>query len=185
MSELKQNIEQEKGRIRKEMRAIKQNYSFEQKKELSLPILKSLEQLPEFIQAKTVMLYWSIKDEVHTHDFICKWAKEKRVILPCVIGETLDLKVFEGMDNMVKGENYGIPEPKGPVFMKEDEIDLILVPGIAFDREKNRMGRGKAYYDRLLQSLSAFKVGICFDFQVLDHVPVDEHDIKMDEIVFH
>jgi len=185
MNELKQNIEQEKGRIRKDIRVIKQNYSFEQKKDLSLPILKSLEQLPEFIQARTVMLYWSINDEVHTHDFICKWAKEKRVILPCVIGETLDLKVFEGIENMVKGEKYGILEPKGSVFMKEDEIDLILVPGIAFDRENNRMGRGKAFYDRLLQSLSAFKVGVCFYFQVLNQVPVDEHDIKMDEIVFH
>lgn len=184
MSVSKQNIEEEKGRIRKKIRAVKQNYSFEQKKELSLPILKSLEQLPEFIQAKTVMLYWSMKDEVYTHDFVCKWANEKIVILPSVKGETLDLKIFEGEDHLVEGEHYGIPEPEGPVFMKEDEIDLILIPGIAFDREKNRMGRGKAYYDRLLQSLSSFKLGICFDFQVLDHVPIDEHDIKMDEIVF-
>ncbi|WP_461631119.1 5-formyltetrahydrofolate cyclo-ligase [Labilibaculum euxinus] len=184
MSVLKRNIEEEKARIRKEIRAVKQNYSFEQKKELSLPILKCLEQLPEFIQAKTVMLYWSMKDEVYTHDFVCKWANEKKVILPSVKGETLDLKLFEGADQLIEGEHYGIPEPEGAVFMNEDEIDLILIPGIAFDREKNRMGRGKAYYDRLLQSLSSFKVGICFNFQILDHVPIDEHDIKMDEIVF-
>ena len=184
MSETNLSIEEEKKRIRKEIRRIKQDYSFEQKQDLSQPILEKLEQLPEFIAAKTVMLYWSMKDEVHTHEFVCKWAEEKRVILPCVKGETLDLKVFKGLDHLVEGENYGIPEPDGPVFMKEDEIDLILIPGVAFDKDKNRMGRGRAYYDRLLKSLSAFKVGICFGFQVLDKVPVDEHDIKMDEIVY-
>lgn len=184
MSNTKQSIEAEKKKIRKEIRALKQNYSLDQKKEMSLPILESLEKLPEFINAKTVMLYWSMKDEVFTHEFVCKWAKQKRVILPCVIGETLDLKVFYGKENMVEGETYGILEPDGPVFMKEDELDLILIPGIAFDSNNNRMGRGKAFYDRLLQSLSAFKVGICFDFQMLDDVPVDEHDIKMNEVVF-
>lgn len=185
MSVSKQNIEEEKRKIRKEIRVVKQKYSFEQKKELSLSILKSLEQLPEFIQAKTVMLYWSMKDEVYTHDFICRWANEKKVILPSVKGETLSLKVFEGIDSLIEGENYGILEPEGSVFKEENEIDLILVPGIAFDRENNRMGRGKAYYDRLLQSLSSFKVGIAFEFQILDFVPVDEHDIKMNKIIFH
>lgn len=178
------NIDDQKRIIRKEIKLLKQDYSLQQRKEMSLPILDKLENLQEFKEARTVMLYWSMTDEVFSHDFVCKWAKEKRVILPCVKGQTLDLKVFEGKEHLVDGENYGIPEPDGPVFMAEDEIDLILIPGVAFDKENNRMGRGKAYYDRLLQSLSAFKVGICFDFQVLDHVPIDEHDIKMDHVVY-
>ncbi|WP_372752721.1 5-formyltetrahydrofolate cyclo-ligase [Labilibaculum sp.] len=184
MNGSKQTIDEEKKRVRKEIKVLKSKYTLEEKKVLSLPILKSLEQVPEFIRAKTVMLYWSMEDELPTHDFVCKWAHEKQIILPCVKGETLDLRVFEGVDLLVEGENYGILEPVGPVFMKEDEIDLIVVPGIAFDRENNRMGRGKAYYDRLLKSLSAYKLGLCFDFQMLEQVPVDEHDIKMDEIVF-
>jgi 5-formyltetrahydrofolate cyclo-ligase len=178
------HTENEKKRIRKEIRSLKQNYSLEQKKELSQSILEKVEMIPEFQEAKTVMLYWSMMDEVHTHDFVCKWAKQKRVILPCVKGDTLDLKVFKGMDHLVDGENFGIPEPDGPVFMEEEEIDLIVVPGVAFDKENNRMGRGKAYYDRLLKSLSAYKLGICFDFQLLDKVPVDEHDIKMNQVVY-
>ncbi|WP_282015840.1 5-formyltetrahydrofolate cyclo-ligase [Marinifilum flexuosum] len=178
------NIDDQKRRIRKEIKLMKQDYSPKQRKEMSTPILDKLEKLPEFKEAKTVMLYWSMNDEVFSHDFVCKWASKKKVILPCVKGETLDLKVFKGIEHLVEGENYGIPEPDGPVFMNEDEIDLILIPGVAFDKENNRMGRGKAYYDRLLQSLSAFKVGICFDFQVLDHVPIDEHDIKMNCIVY-
>lgn len=178
------HTENEKKRIRKEIRSLKQNYSLEQKKELSWSILEKVEMVPEFQKAKTVMLYWSMMGEVHTHDFVCKWAKQKRVILPCVKGDTLDLKVFKGMDHLVDGENFGIPEPDGPVFMEEEEIDLIVVPGVAFDKENNRMGRGKAYYDRLLKSLSAYKLGICFDFQLLDKVPVDEHDIKMNQVVY-
>ncbi|NOU61009.1 5-formyltetrahydrofolate cyclo-ligase [Marinifilum caeruleilacunae] len=178
------NIDDQKRIIRKEIKLLKQDYSMQQRKEMSIPILEKLEELPEFKLAKTVMLYWSMKDEVFSHEFVCKWAKEKKVILPCVKGQTLDLKVFRDVDSLVDGENYGIPEPDGPVFMAEDEIDLILIPGVAFDKENNRMGRGKAYYDRLLQSLSAFKVGICFDFQVLDQVPIDQHDIKMDHVVY-
>lgn len=151
---------------------------------MSKPILQKLEQLTEFIDAKTIMLYWSMDDEVYTHDFVCKWATQKKVILPCVKGETLDLKIFKGINQLVRGENFGIPEPDGPIYMQEDEIDFILVPGVAFDIENNRMGRGKAYYDRLLKSINAYKVGICFDFQVLNKVPIDEHDVKMDKIVY-
>lgn len=177
-------IEAEKKRIRSEIRKLKQGYSLEQKKDMSKPILQKLEQLTEFIDAKTIMLYWSMDDEVYTHDFVCKWATQKKVILPCVKGETLDLKIFKGINQLVRGENFGIPEPDGPIYMQEDEIDFILVPGVAFDIENNRMGRGKAYYDRLLKSINAYKVGICFDFQVLNKVPIDEHDVKMDKIVY-
>ncbi|WP_421920539.1 5-formyltetrahydrofolate cyclo-ligase [Marinifilum sp.] len=177
-------IDDQKRKIRKEMKLLKLDYSLQQRKEMSVPILKKLEELPEFKEAKTVMLYWSMNDEVFSHDFVCKWAMKKKVILPCVKGKTLDLKVFKGVEHLVEGENYGIPEPEGPVFMAEDEIDLILIPGVAFDRENNRMGRGKAYYDGLLKSLSAFKVGICFDFQVMNRVPIDEHDIKMNHVIY-
>ena len=180
MNEMNSTIESAKRKIRKEIKGIKETYSYQQKKEMSIPILEKLELLPEFIQAKTIMLYWSMKDEVYTHDFVVKWAQKKKVILPSVKGNTLDLKVFHGLENLIEGENYGIPEPEGPIFMNEDDIDLILIPGVAFDKNNNRMGRGKAYYDRLLNSLSAFKIGACFEFQVLGQVPVEKHDIRMD-----
>lgn len=184
MDKLKQSIEENKRGIRKEIKVLKQEFSFDQKKELSRRCLEKIEKLPEFIKAKTVMMYWSMEDEVHTHDFVCKWANKKQVLLPCVKGEILELKIFEGLEHLINGDKYDIPEPNGSVFTKEEEIDLILVPGIAFDKQLNRMGRGKAYYDRLLQSLDAFKLGVCFDFQVMKQVPIDEHDIKMDAIVY-
>ncbi len=129
------------------------------------------------------MFYWSMDDEVFTHDFVCKWSTDKQVILPVVNGSTLDLKVFKGVEHLVAGENYGIPEPDGELFTREQDIDFILVPGVAFDTNNNRMGRGKAYYDRLLHTLSAYKVGVCFHFQLLPSVPTDQYDIKMDKVI--
>jgi len=176
-------IDEEKKRIRREIRHLKNAVSLEEKTSRSKIILEKVEQLPEFIAAKTVMLYWAMADEVQTADFVMKWAESKRVILPCVNGNDLDLRVFRGKEDLIAGENFGIPEPSGELFMDYNEIDLILVPGVAFDIANNRMGRGKAYYDKLLSSLKAFKLGVCFDFQQLQSVPTDEHDIKMDQIL--
>jgi len=176
-------IDEEKKQIRREIRALKNAVSLEEKTSRSKEILEKVEQLPEFIAAKTVMLYWAMADEVQTSDFVIKWSASKRVILPCVNGNDLDLRVFRGEEDLVMGENFGIPEPSGELFTDYNEIDLILVPGVAFDIANNRMGRGKAYYDKLLSSLKAFKLGVCFDFQLLKSVPTDEHDIKMDRIV--
>lgn len=60
---------------------------------------------------------------------------------------------------------------------------MIIVPGVAFDNNNNRLGRGKAYYDKLLKESKSYKVGVCFDFQLIEEVPVDEYDIKMDLII--
>ena len=177
-------IDEEKKRIRLEIRRLKNVVTLEEKTSRSKGILEKVEKLPEFVAAKTVMLYWAMSDEVQTSDFVIKWAASKRVILPCVNGNDLDLRVFRGVEDLIAGENFGIPEPSGELFTAYDEIDLILVPGVAFDVENNRMGRGKAYYDKLLLSLKAYKLGVSFDFQLLQSVPTDEHDIKMDHLIF-
>jgi 5-formyltetrahydrofolate cyclo-ligase len=122
-------------------------------------------------------------DEVFTHDFVKKWGDKKKIILPVVKGDQLELKVFRGVEELVPGENFGIPEPKGELFLDEQQIELVLVPGVAFDKQNNRMGRGKAYYDQLLISLKAVKVGICFHFQHLEQVPHDDLDIKMNIVL--
>ncbi len=177
------SIDEQKKQIRQEIKQLKQKYSIGERKKMSASILKKLEKLEEFKAAKTAMLYWSMDDEVFSHDFVCKWAEKKRIVLPCIKNLSLELKLFKGKHNLVCGENYGILEPEGEVFSPQNEIDFILVPGIAFDINNNRMGRGKAYYDQLLKSINAYKTGICFPFQLLNQVPVDEHDIKMDHVI--
>jgi len=176
-------IQEKKIALRQQVRILKKNHDNNAYYNESGLILSKLEELPEFLNAKIVMAYWSIKGEVFTHDFIIKWSKHKTFVLPSVVGDIMHLKVFEGSKNMIPGDLYEIPEPDGPLFSDLPGIDLVIVPGIAFDLNNNRMGRGKAYYDRFLGSTTAIKVGICFRFQLFNEVPCDEHDIKMDMVI--
>ena len=83
-----------------------------------------------------------------------------------------------------RAATYGIEEPTGELFTDYADIDFIVVPGVAFDRNGNRLGRGKGYYDRLLPRIpSAYKAGICFPFQLVEEVPAEPFDIRMDEII--
>ena len=177
------SIRQEKQALRKKVKQLKEAYPLAQKKELSKMICQRIEENKVFQQAKTVMAYWSMDDEVFTHDFVQKWAQHKTIILPVVDGDVLELKKFTGIEAMVSGDRFGIPEPKGELFKDANAIDLIIVPGIAFDVNGNRMGRGKAYYDKLLRSTKAYKMGVCFSFQIFNEVPFDELDVKMDLVI--
>ncbi|NTW26655.1 MAG: 5-formyltetrahydrofolate cyclo-ligase [Lentimicrobium sp.] len=169
--------------LRQQIKILKRNHKDDAYYAESTLIIRQLEELPEFKKAKTIMAYWSIKGEVYTHDFITRWCRQKRFVLPSVDGNIMHLKIFEGSDNLTPGDLYSIPEPDGPIFHDISDIDLIIVPGIAFDLNNNRMGRGKAYYDRFLGSTTAIKVGICFRFQLFNEVPCDENDIKMDMVI--
>ncbi len=178
-------IDQQKKEIRREIREKKKQYSLSEKKANSKIIFEKIEFLEEFKRAKTVLVYWSMPDEVFTHEFVLRWYKKKKVLLPVVKGDELELKIFSGPENMIKGEQYGIEEPIGESFYQFNEIDLIIIPGVAFDKENNRLGRGKAYYDKLLKASKAIKAGVCFDFQFLEVVPTDKHDIKMDTVIYN
>lgn len=176
-------IDEQKKALRKEIRNLKKLQTQEQKEIASTAIFETIEKQSFFKNAETVMVYWSMKDEVITHDAVQKWHKEKRIILPCVKGNILELREFTGMKSMIRGEHFGILEPTGPLFTDIGALDLILIPGVAFDIKNNRMGRGKAYYDDLLRVTNTLKVGICYDFQLLDSVPTDVHDIPMDKVI--
>lgn len=173
-----------KKECRKLIRELKERYSLDKKRKLSAEIWQKVERNEHFQQARTVLVYWSMDDEVYTHDFVRKWAQEKVILLPCVRGNELEIFYYEGEESMCPGESFGILEPTGMKCEVLEDIDLILVPGLAFDREGNRLGRGKGYYDKILKRTTAWKIGICFDFQVLQQVPAEVHDVKMDEVIF-
>jgi 5-formyltetrahydrofolate cyclo-ligase len=149
----------------------------------SAMIMSEIELLPEFQKADIVLAYWSIKGEVYTHEFIRKWSQSKRILLPSVDGDTMLIKEYKSENQLISGDLYGIPEPDGMEFTDYKIIDFVIVPGVAFDLNNNRMGRGKAYYDRFLKLLTSYKCGICFNFQLVDEVPSDENDIKMDVVI--
>lgn len=149
----------------------------------SKDIFDQIEALDQFKAAKTVLAYWSMPDEVSTHDFVKKWHTEKRILLPLVVGDILELRVFTGMDCMVVGPSFGILEPQKGTPYTNELIDFAVIPGVAFDLAGNRLGRGKGYYDKLLKQQTTYKVGVAFSFQVVASVPVDNFDIPMDLIV--
>jgi len=174
----------EKAEIRKRMRELKRAVSAEEKLRRSETVMRSVEQLPEFRQARVVLLYWSMADEVQTHAFVERWYREKTLLLPCVVGDDLVLRQYTGPECMVAGEQFGIGEPTGEEWKDLEKVELIVVPGVAFDRQRNRMGRGRGFYDRLLKSTpNAVKVGVAYDFQMLDAIPVEPHDVKMNRVM--
>ena len=148
---------------------------------LSSGLLSRLEESSCFKSAKTILLYYALPDEVNTHRFIEKWSGIKQIILPVVEGDHLLLKRYNGKEDLKMGA-YRILEPCGPNIADMNEIDLCIVPGVAFDGQGHRLGRGKGYYDRLLPKIAAPKIGICFHFQLLDSVPSESFDIVMDEV---
>ncbi len=151
---------------------------------MSEPIMAAVERLPSFLSASIVLSYWSMSDEVYTHDFVERWYREKIVLLPCVIGDDLVLRQYRGMSSMHAGPQFGIPEPTGPLFSDTASIEMIVVPGMAFDRNGNRMGRGRGFYDRLLKTTPhAVKVGVAFPFQMFDQIPIDNFDVPMDVVI--
>lgn len=137
-----------------------------------------------FHKAKVVLLYWSMADEVQTHEFVEQCYRKKTVLLPCVDGDNLRLRQYTGPDCIVSGEQFGIGEPIGPEWTNLNAVQLVVVPGVAFDPTGNRMGRGRGFYDRLLMSTHhAIKIGVAFGFQIFDEIPVEPHDVKMDFLI--
>lgn len=145
-------------------------------------MLERLEQHPRFRTAHTVLLYYSLRDEVQTHAFVEKWYRRKKILLPVVKGDVLELRVYTGKQNLKTGEAYHIEEPEGEAFTRYGEIDLAVIPGVSFDSKGNRLGRGKGYYDKLLPQLNSYNIGICYGFQVSESIPTEVFDRPMDEV---
>lgn len=174
----------DKSEIRRLMRQRKKELDTGEKLRRSESVMRRLEQMPQFAESRVVLLYWSMDDEVQTHALVERTWRDRTVLLPCVDGDDLRLRQYTGPKCLVAGEQFGIGEPTGPEWTDLEAIGFIAVPGVAFDRECNRMGRGRGFYDRLLKSVpNAYKVGVAYDFQVMEHIPVEAHDVPMDSIV--
>lgn len=171
----------EKSLIRQNIWYKKQHISEKEKEIEAEEVFEKIESLPEFQAANAVLVYWSLPDELPTHNFIIKWSKKKQMLLPVVKEDEMLIKPFSTKDELTQG-SLGIWEPS---VQKEyiNKIDLVIVPGVAFDKNKSRLGRGKGYYDKYFVNRHIKKIGICFDFQLIEKVPTDTYDIKMDKII--
>lgn len=171
----------DKKALRQEIRKRKKAHTPEELFVQSAHIMQKLSAHPNFIHSQRIMLYASLPDEVQTMDFISEWKERKQIILPTVVGDDI-IPVELTKDVMMVEGDFHIMEPESHPYT--GGFDLIVVPGMAFDRSGNRLGRGKGYYDRFLAKYPEVKtIGICFDFQYVESIPTELHDRVMDEII--
>ncbi len=151
---------------------------------MSREIEKRLFGLPEFRSARVVMFFASFRSEVETEMMIRRALRScKRVILPKVAGKELTLYEIKDFDADVETGTWGIPEPRTLVPAKLDEIDLMIMPGAAFDEQGNRLGYGAGFYDKLLPAFKGTTIALAFEAQILSNVPADPHDAPVKKIV--
>jgi 5-formyltetrahydrofolate cyclo-ligase len=164
--------------------AARDSLSPEERTAKSREIEERLFALPEFTSARIVLFFASFRSEVDTISMIRRaLASGKRVILPKVQGKELSLYEICDFDDDVAPGAWGIPEPKGAKLAKLDEIDLMIMPGAAFDERGNRVGYGAGFYDRLLPAFRKMTIALAFEAQIVPDVPADSHDVPVDAIV--
>ena len=142
-----------------------------------------------FAKAENVMVFSSFRSEIGTTDIInAIFANNKKLFMPLSMMETKEIVCcrISSLEDLELG-NYGILEPKKrSIFIGDSkDLDLIIVPGAAFDMKGHRIGYGAGYYDRLLSrpNMKAVTVGLCFDMQIVPYVPNSKHDISLDYLV--
>ena len=144
-------------------------------------VFEQLEQTAAFLLADRILMYHSLPDELSTHRFLDKWHGRKSFFLPRVNGVNLEILPYD--ETRLELGAFHIEEPTGENTVSPDEIELVIVPAVAYDRAGNRLGRGKGFYDRLLSNTAATKVGIGYEFQIVDEIPAEPHDVKMDMVI--
>ncbi len=183
------SIDDCKQNLRKQLRMRRGEQS--EKDILSQNLFKRLQDVEEYIQARTILFYVDVRDEVRTTAAIrVEFSKSSRVVVPYCIGGRLNVVELRGMDELSVGE-YGILEPKDELKKRNDrsvspsQIDVALIPGLGFDRFGGRIGHGKGYYDRLIPELTenCCRIGIAFDCQIVDRIPTSAHDQFMNLVV--
>lgn len=183
-------IRERKDALRKQAHANRN--AQDDKDELSRRIVGAFMSLPEYATAETVMFYIDVRSEVRTRqDLEHALESGKTIVVPwCNADGELELFRLDAMDELEIGM-YKILEPRAALRglaekqVNVESLDLIMVPGVAFDRRGARMGHGKGYYDKLLQHArnNTPLIALAFECQLFDEIPVADHDIFMDKLI--
>jgi 5-formyltetrahydrofolate cyclo-ligase len=158
--------------------------SIEEIQRMSEIIQTRVMNMHEFMNAKTVAAYYPIGSEVNTLNILSTvLSSKKHLTLPRVEHTgSISFAEVNDLDKDLEPGKYKIKEPKHHC-PKMHEMDLVLVPGIAWDEHGHRLGYGKGYYDRYLASITATSIGLAFDFQVLENIPHENNDLRVNLIV--
>lgn len=172
-----------KAEIRSHIRKLRDAQSSRDKLSRDMKIQKRLGNLPIFKKAKTIAFYLANSSEVDTEFLLKNYLKKKRLLVPKVLGKRIAL--YEVIPPMEFKEGlFGIREPAHEKkFTKFDEVDLILVPGIAFDLRGHRVGYGGGYFDRLLPKMHGTTIGLAYELQMVDKIPERKYDVGVSYIL--
>jgi len=174
--------------IRSQVRTARQQLEPSTVKTVSAAVQRETLNLEEWHSAENICCYLAMPVEIQTGIIITKCRAEgKQLFVPAYL-KTLRkyIPAFFDQDNEIRLGKFNILEPVNPKWIKAQKIDLVFVPGLAFDRHGGRLGHGGGYYDQLLAQevlLSACKVGLAFDFQMFNRLPLRTDDVPMDVIV--
>ena len=171
----------EKSEIRRKIKNLRMMLSEMEKASAAEEVFAQLEKTAAFMMADNILMYHSLPDELQTVKFLRKWRDRKRFFLPRVNGVNLDILPYE--ETRLELGSFHIEEPTGEDTVDVDDIELMVIPAVAFDRKGNRLGRGKGFYDRLLSTSRATKIGVGYEFQLFDSIPSEPHDVAMDMVI--
>ncbi len=175
-------VQQQKRELRKEIQARVRALPPEERRQQSAAICAKLIHLPQLQSSRAILTFSGLPDEPNLEEL---WQHDRNLIFPRVHGEELELWRVSCPESLVPG-TFGIrePNPERCQRVSPSQIELILVPGVAFDqRDGNRLGRGGGFYDRLLAETKAATIGICFAEQLVEFIPHESHDRAVDSVV--
>lgn len=172
-----------KDEIRRHIRARKALLNDDERLSAAERVFATVQRMAAFTMARRILMYHSLPDELSTHSFIDSWHTRKEFFLPRVNGLNLEILPYD-RSRMHLGA-FSIEEPDGTETVDISQIDLVIVPAVAYDRRGNRVGRGKGYYDRLLSTAARTltTIGVGYDFQLVDEIDADPFDIPVDFVV--
>ena len=175
-------LRKEKQAVRALVEQKRRIYPHDKAKADSEAIIARLEQLPCFRDAQTIMIYYPIHNEVDLRPLLQRYEGKKIFILPVTHRKGIEPRQYLGEEMMQRG-NYSVPEPQTSTFT--GKIDLILVPGVVFDLQGNRIGRGAGFYDRFLKKHKHItQLGVAYDFQIKNHsIPHSAFDKPVDGVI--
>jgi 5-formyltetrahydrofolate cyclo-ligase len=184
-----EDLQRKRQQIRDE--ALRRRNQVADGESLSLRVFDRLTALPEYARARTILMYLDVRSEVRTRWYLpTLWAEGRRIVIPYCWGEELALFHVTSLDQLAP-RTMQILEPRRELLemarheVAPTELDLVIVPGVAFDRRGNRLGYGKGFFDKLLHQVrpGAAKIAVCFECQVVPEIPTLPHDIPMDKVI--
>ncbi len=176
---------QKKKELRTAVRQAGKAVGERERENFSNEVIRRIEDSPEFGRARVIAAFASLPDEVCTDELLQRWNGTKKIVLPSVEYGRMVFREYIGEEDLIRGE-YGIMTPNTSRIVPPEEIEVMLVPGLAFDGKGNRLGRGKGFYDRYLAmryALRIHKIGVCLPYQFVDEVPCGPTDVAMDEVI--